>query len=75
MILVTPRSINPLLYYICYKGSFLVRISAALHTMVLCKTLCKFMDGGIHRTATGRGGEFTLLASVYSNESKRLPVP
>ena len=53
----------------------MVRISAVLHTLALSKTLCKLMGGGIHRAAAGRGGEFTLLVSVYSNEGKRLPVP
>lgn len=75
VILVTPRSINLLLYYICYKVSFFVSISAVLHTMVLSKTLCKLMDDGIHRKVTERRGKLTLLVSVYSNENKMLPVP
>jgi len=75
VILVTLRSINLLLYYICYKVSFFVSISAVLHTMVLSKTLCKLMDDGIHRKVTERRGKLTLLVSVYSNENKMLPVP
>lgn len=75
VILVTLRSINLLLYYICYKVSCFVSISAVLHTMVLSKTLCKLMDDGIHRKVTERRGKLTLLVSGYSNENKMLPVP
>uniref|UniRef100_A0ABI7XTY7 Uncharacterized protein n=1 Tax=Felis catus TaxID=9685 RepID=A0ABI7XTY7_FELCA len=64
---------SPLLHFICYELSSLIRSNAVWNTMTVDKTFCKSMDDKVGRSILCRERKFISRASVYSNKNKMLP--
>uniref|UniRef100_A0A8C3WL53 Uncharacterized protein n=1 Tax=Catagonus wagneri TaxID=51154 RepID=A0A8C3WL53_9CETA len=72
---VNSHGMGPLLYFICYGVSTLIRSKAAYKTMMVDKTSCKPMDDSFARSISCREGQSIPKIRVCSSKNKTLSLP
>lgn len=73
--LLNSLSMDPLLYFFCYKVSSLLINNAVWSTIMVDKAFCKLMDGSFGWSIVFREDESVSRVSIYSNKNKTLLFP